>query len=76
MQNGFFGQRRLRSDCAYAQDDLSLRWAHMSESTFPYVSELLFQPVQNFKPMTGNMFLYGRNLIIIIIIIIIIIMRQ
>ena len=28
------GQRRLISDCADAQADMSLRWAHMSNSTF------------------------------------------
>ena len=28
------GQRRLWSDCADAQSDQSLRWAHMSEGTF------------------------------------------
>ena len=28
------GQRRLWSDCADAQADLSLRWAHMSEGVF------------------------------------------
>ena len=28
------GQRRLKSDCADAQADLSLRWAHISEGTF------------------------------------------
>ena len=27
-------QRRFRSDCANAQSDLNLRWAHMSEGTF------------------------------------------
>ena len=31
------GQRRLRSDCANAQADLSPRWAHMSEGTFSHV---------------------------------------
>ena len=30
------GQRRLWSDCADAQADLSLRWAHMSEDTFSH----------------------------------------
>ena len=29
------GQRRLKSDCADAQSDLSLRWTHMTENTFP-----------------------------------------
>ena len=33
-------QRRLLSDCADAQADLSLRWAHMSEGTF---SDVAFQ---------------------------------
>ena len=28
------GQRRLSSDCADAQTDLSLLWAHLSEGTF------------------------------------------
>ena len=28
------GQRRLGSDCADAQADLSLRWVHMSEGSF------------------------------------------
>ena len=31
------GQRRLWSDCADAQADLSLRWAHMSEGTFSII---------------------------------------
>ena len=30
-------QRRLRSDCANAQSDLSLRWAHMWGGTFSHV---------------------------------------
>ena len=30
-------QLRLRSDCADAQADLSLRWAHISEGTFSHV---------------------------------------
>ena len=31
------GQRRLTSDCADAQADLSLSWAHMTEGTFLHV---------------------------------------
>ena len=31
-------QRRLWSDCADAQSDLSLLWAHMSEGTFSHVT--------------------------------------
>ena len=31
------GQWRLWSDCADAQDDLCLRWMHMSEGTFSHV---------------------------------------
>ena len=30
-------QGRFRSDCAYAQSDLNLRWAHMSEGQFSEV---------------------------------------
>ena len=32
------GQRRLWSDCADGQADLSHRWAHMSEGTFSHVT--------------------------------------
>ena len=32
------GQRRLKSDCAYAQADLSFRWIHMLEGTFSRVA--------------------------------------
>ena len=35
------GQRRLWSDCADAQADLSLRWAHGSEGTFSDVAALI-----------------------------------
>ena len=31
-------ERRLWSDCADTQIDLRLRWAHMSESTFPHIA--------------------------------------
>ena len=31
-----YGQRKLWSDCADAQADLSLRWEHISEGTFSY----------------------------------------
>ena len=31
-------QRRLLSDCTYAQADLNLRWAHMWEGMFYYVA--------------------------------------
>ena len=31
------GERRLPSDCADAQSDESLRWAHMSKGTFSHV---------------------------------------
>ena len=36
------GQRRLRSNCADAQADLSLRWAHMSEGAFPPTAAQLY----------------------------------
>ena len=36
------GQRRLWSDCAYAQADLSLRWVHISEGTFSQVAAQIF----------------------------------
>ena len=32
------GQRRLRSDCADAQADLSLRWTHLPEGMFSHVA--------------------------------------
>ena len=32
-------QRRFRSDCANAQSDLNLRWAHVSEGTFSDVTD-------------------------------------
>ena len=35
------GQRRLWSDCADAQADLSLRWALMSVSTFSHVATVI-----------------------------------
>ena len=35
------GKRRLGSDYAGAQADLSLRWVHMSEGTFPRVAALI-----------------------------------
>ena len=35
------GQWRLWSDCANAQADLSLRWAHMSEGTVSHVAACL-----------------------------------
>ena len=35
------GQRRLWSDCAEAQAELSLHWAHMRESTYSHVAALL-----------------------------------
>ena len=34
-------QRRLLSDCADAQADLSLRWAHISEGTFSHLAAQL-----------------------------------
>ena len=36
--NVLFGQRRLWSDCADAQANLSLRWVHISEGTFSLVA--------------------------------------
>ena len=42
------GQRRLWSDCAHAQADLNLRWAHMSEGTFSHIRALRY----NFDPVT------------------------
>ena len=35
------GQRILRSDCADAQVDLSLRWPYMSEIMFPRVAAVI-----------------------------------
>ena len=37
----FCEQRRLKSDCAYAQTGLSLRWAHMLEGTFSDIAALI-----------------------------------
>ena len=39
------GQRRLRSDCADAQADLSLRWRHMSEDTVSHVAAHICSPI-------------------------------
>ena len=35
------GQRRLKSDCADAQADLTLRWAHMLEDRFSDITALI-----------------------------------
>ena len=43
------GQRRLKSDCADAQADLSLRWAHMREGTFTHVVTHSKYPVSDYK---------------------------
>ena len=40
------GQRRFWIDCADAQDDLSLRWAHMSEKGFYAISRSACASVQ------------------------------
>ena len=46
-------QRRLWSDCADARADLSLRWAHMSEGTFPDVAaQFTMSHVFYFLPST------------------------
>ena len=37
------GQRKLCSDCANAQADLSCFWVHMSEGTFPHIAAHLIQ---------------------------------
>ena len=37
-------QRRLWSDCADVQSDLSLRWAHMSDGTFSDIAAHLILP--------------------------------
>ena len=39
--NSFCGHRRLWSDCADAQADLSFCWAHMSAVTFSHVGALI-----------------------------------
>ena len=44
-----FGERRLRSDCADVQADLSLLWAHMSEGTFSHVSTTKYQQVLSYN---------------------------
>ena len=36
------GQRKLLSDCADAQDNLSLHWPQISEGTFSHIAALLF----------------------------------
>ena len=43
------GQRKLWSDCADAQADLSLRWAHISEGTFSHVGARMADHLDNEK---------------------------
>ena len=50
------GHRRLKSDCADAQADLSLRWVHMSESMFSYVEAYKFCQQKEAGILIGNMF--------------------
>ena len=40
-------QRRLRSDCADAQADLSLRWAHTSDGTFSRFANHIYADIMN-----------------------------
>ena len=37
------GQGRLKSDCAYAQADLNLRWAYMLDCTFSHRTALILK---------------------------------
>ena len=46
-------QRRLRSDCAFAQSDLSLRWAHISKCTIPDVAAYI---ISVFKLRAAHIF--------------------
>ena len=48
------GQRRLRSYCADAQADLSLRWSHISEGMFSHVADnisYLFKAIMSFTSL-------------------------
>ena len=43
-------QRRLRSDCADAQADLSLRWLHVSEGTFSHFAAQILVEIDMLCP--------------------------
>ena len=45
---------RFLSDCANAQVDLNLRWAHMSEGTFSYVAECVSEKLIERYTVNGN----------------------
>ena len=58
-------QRRFWSDCAKAQSDQNLRWAHMSDGTFPDVATyiLILQEDTKDPDQTGRMPKYALSFI-------------
>ena len=51
-------QRRFWSDCANAQTDLNLRWAHMSEGTFPDVAAQILMHHKSIHSNVGTLMYY------------------